>query len=176
MPPSIICEAAPGLLGFNPSTQAREHDAGDCPAPLTRLYAIAAAACALSHTPSSRDARAGSRRFLNRSMGRMLRERGLGRCPDDSEPEFPTSAARSECGAAAALSALAARGSRTTFIEYAYRRRLLHSLGAAPFTGRGTRIEHTRSREHHPYARRRGHEKCRRRARRWTSCRGCAAS
>ena len=41
------------LFGFNPSTQALKHDASDCPTPLTRLYAIAAAACALGHTIAS---------------------------------------------------------------------------------------------------------------------------
>ena len=69
------------------------------------------------------------------------------RCPDDSGPEFPTPAARSEVRRCCSQCSLA-RGSRTTFIEYAYRRRLLHAPGAAPFTDRGTPIEHTRSREH----------------------------
>ena len=162
--------------GSYPSTQALDHDAGDCPAPLTRLYAIAAAALgAACHRIEMLIMRRGFAISESKYASDVTSERPR-RCPDDSEPEFPTPTARSECGAAAALSALAARGSRTTFIEYAYRRRLLHSLGAAPFTDRGTRIAHTRSRTHHPYARRRGHAKCRRRARRSTSCRGCAAS
>ena len=55
-------------LGFF-STQALEHDAGDCPAPLTRLYAIAAAP-PRRPLSSHREPRAGSR-FLDRSARRM---------------------------------------------------------------------------------------------------------
>ena len=155
-------------LGFLGSTLRRrrvKHDAGDCPAPLARLYAINAAPRSRPLSSIIESLVRGSR-FLDRSLRRLLHARGLSRSANGSGPDFPTPAARSECGAAAALSALAARGSRTTFIEYAYRRRLLHALGAAPFTDRGTRIAHTRSREHHHlHARRRGHATCRRRAR-----------
>ena len=127
---------------------------------------------ARSATPSHRDARAGSR-FLDRSMRRLLHARGVFRSVDDFAHDLPTRLPA--CQSKVALSALAillreAPHRCPTSHRIAAKKSTATAAGGCPITGRGTR-KHTSTTEHTEH-----HAKCRRRARRWTSCRGCAAS
>ena len=69
-------------------------DAGDCPAPLTRLYASLRLPRAQPQHHRLETLVRGSRRFLNRSMRRLLHARGLFRSVDDSGRELPTPASQ----------------------------------------------------------------------------------
>ena len=162
--------------GSYPSTQALKHDAGDCPAPLARLYAINAAPRSRPLSSIIESLVRGSR-FLDRSLRRLLHARGLSRSVDDSGRELPPRLPA--CQSKVALSALAillreAPHRCPTSHRIAAKKSTATAAGGCPITGRGSvRIPAQQSWEHHLHAR---HAKCRRRARRSTSCRGCAAS
>ena len=133
--------------------------------------------CPARRTMSShRDARTGSRRFLDRSLRRLLHARGLSRSSDDSGRKLPTRLPA--CQSKVALSALAillreAPHRCPTSHRIAAKKSTATAAGGCPITGRGTR-KHTSTTElGAPPAR--PPPKCRRRARRSTSCRGCAA-
>ena len=157
--------------GSYPSTQAREHDAGDCPAPLTRLYAIAAAPaqphpssiasrCSFGFAFSeSKHASATARERPLPFRGR-LRARFTDPRPDCQSKSCAECSRYSGAGRATPLPNESPNSRKEVYCDR--RRGLPHhwSRGAQAY-------QHSRA--HRP-------PKCRKRPRRWTSCRGCAAS
>ena len=158
--------------GSYPSTQALEHDAGDCPAPLTRLYAIAAAPAQPPIIEHHREPRAGFAFSGSKPASATTRERPLpfrGRLRarvSDPTPSLPEQSC-AECSrysVARGAAPLPNESPNSRKEVYCDRRQgLSHSLVAGSIPAPQSRELSTPPR-------------CRRRARRWTSCRGCAAS
>ena len=153
--------------GSYPSTQAREHDAGDCPAPLTRLYAIAAAPAQPPIIEHHREPRAGfafsgSKPASVTTRGRSLPFRGRLRARfTDPTPSLP----EQSCAECSRYSVARGATPLPTSHRIAAKKSTATAARGCPITGRGTR-KHTSTTElHHLDARRRGHAKCRPRPR-----------
>ena len=174
MPPSISL----GCRDSHSSTQARQARRGRLPSTSYAALRYQCDKCLPASRPLSSiiESLVRGSRFLDRSLRRLLHARGLSRSVDDSGRDLPTR--RPDCQSKVALSALAillreAPHRCPTSHRIAAKKSTATAAGGCPITGRGTR-KHTSTTElGAPPAR--PPPKCRRRARRWTSCRGCAA-